>query len=52
MTQEEQGKRLVESLEQLSQAWRSMGQTADALCKSMEKTAEVQRCVITGDSDE
>lgn len=37
MTQEEQGKRLVESLEQLSQAWRSMGQIADTLCESLEK---------------
>jgi len=37
MTQEEQSKRLVESLEQLSQAWRNIGQTADALCESMKK---------------
>ena len=37
MTQEEQSKRLVDSLERLSQAWRSMGQTADTLCESMEK---------------
>ena len=37
MTQEEQSKRLVESLERLSQAWQSMGQTADILCESLEK---------------
>lgn len=37
MTQEEQSKRLGESLDRLSQAWRSMGQTADAICESLEK---------------
>ena len=37
MTQEEQNKRLVESLEQLSQALRSMGQTADTLCEALGK---------------
>ena len=41
MTQEEQNKRLVESLEQLSQAWRSMGQTADTLCESLGKLSKM-----------
>ena len=41
MTQEEQNKRLVETLEQLSQAWRSMGQTADTLCESLGKLSKM-----------
>lgn len=43
MTQEEQSKRLVESWERLNQAWRSMGQTADVLCESMEKLHAITR---------
>ena len=44
MTQEEQSKRLVESLEQLSQAWRNIGQTADALCESMKNFRSAKMC--------
>ena len=37
MSQEEQSKRLGESLDRLSKAWRNMGQSADAICESLKK---------------